>query len=115
MRKDRETELALLKKRIQKFGINPPDTARFLRENVQNFTAAELRLMSKKIVYDSIVYYTQESADFMETAETMDDWITFLSVVKWFGDQAFSYLMTIYTGPAGEAILTPPQRSLRSN
>ena len=106
VRKDRETELALLKKRIQKFGINP-DTARFLRENVQNFTAAELRLMSKKIVYDSIVYYTQESADFMETAQTMDDWITFLSVVKWFGDQAFSYLMTIYTGPAGEAILTP--------
>jgi len=106
VRQDRETELALLKKRIQKFGINP-DTARFLRENVQNFTAAELRLMSKKIVYDSIVYYTQESADFMETAQTMDDWITFLSVVKWFGDQAFSYLMTIYTGPAGEAILTP--------
>ncbi|MCM2466908.1 hypothetical protein DIC75_11440 [Methanoculleus sp. CWC-02] len=106
VRKDRETELANLKKRIQKFGINP-DTARFLRENVQNFTAAELRLMSKKIVYDSIVYYTQESADFMETAQTMDDWITFLSVVKWFGDQAFSYLMTIYTGPAGEAILTP--------
>ncbi|MDN7012525.1 hypothetical protein FGW20_05615 [Methanoculleus sp. FWC-SCC3] len=106
VRKDRETELANLKKRIQKFGINP-DTARFLRENVQNFTAAELRLMSKKIVYDSIVYYTQESADFMETAETMDDWISFLSVVKWFGDQAFSYLMTVYTGPAGEAILTP--------
>ncbi|KAF5087194.1 hypothetical protein DSECCO2_51180 [anaerobic digester metagenome] len=106
VRKDRETELANLKKRIQKFGINP-DTARFLRENVQNFNAAELRLMSKKIVYDSIVYYTQESADFMETADTMDDWITFLSVVKWFGDQAFSYLMTIYTGPAGEAILTP--------
>ncbi|MDK2916056.1 MAG: hypothetical protein PWR25_613 [Euryarchaeota archaeon] len=106
VRKDRETELALLKKRIQKFGINP-ETARFLRENVQNFTAAELRLMSKKIVYDSIVYYTQESADFMETADTMDDWITFLSVVKWFGDQAFSYLMTVYTGPAGEAILTP--------
>ncbi|PKL62347.1 MAG: hypothetical protein CVV31_06570 [Methanomicrobiales archaeon HGW-Methanomicrobiales-2] len=106
VRKDRETELANLKKRIQKFGINP-DTARFLRENVQNFTAAELRLMSKKIVYDSIVYYTQESADFMETADTMDDWITFLSIVKWFGDQAFSYLMTVYTGPAGEAILTP--------
>ncbi len=106
VRKDRETELALLKMRIQKFGINP-DTARFLRENVQNFTAAELRLMSKKIVYDSIVYYTQESADFMETADTMDNWITFLSVVKWFGDQAFTYLATIYTGPAGEAILTP--------
>ena len=63
--------------------------------------------MSKKIVYDSIVYYTQESADFMETAQTMDDWITFLSVVKWFGDQAFSYLATVYTGAAGEAILTP--------
>lgn len=106
VRKDRETELANLKKRIQKFGINP-DTARFLRENVQNFTAAELRLMSKKIVYDSMVYYTQESADFMETAQTMDDWITFLSVVKWFGDQAFSYLATVYTGAAGEAILTP--------
>lgn len=106
VRKDRETELANLKERIQKFGINP-DTARFLRENVHELSAAEIRLLSKKIVYDSIVYYTQESADFMETADTMDSWINYLSIVKWFGDQAFSYLMTIYTGPAGEAILTP--------
>lgn len=53
------------------------------------------------------MYYTQESADFMETADTMDSWINYLSIVKWFGDQAFSYLMTIYTGPAGEAIITP--------
>jgi hypothetical protein len=106
VRSDRETELALLKKRIQKFGINA-DVARFLRENVKDLSAAELRLMSKKIVYDSIVYYTQESADFMQTSESMDSWITYLSIVKWFGDQAFSYLATIYTGPAGEAILTP--------
>lgn len=106
VRKDRETELALLKKRIQKFGINA-DVARFLRENVHNLSAAEIRLISKKIVYDSIVYYTQESADFMQTSASMDSWITYLSIVKWFGDQAFSYLATIYTGPAGEAILTP--------
>ena len=106
VRSDRETELALLKKRIRKFGINA-DVALFLRENVKTLSAAELRLLSKKIVYDSIVYYQQESVEFMQTSESMDSWITYLSIVKWFGDQAFSYLMTVYTGPAGEAILSP--------
>jgi hypothetical protein len=106
VRNDRETELALLKERIQKFGINA-DVARFLRENAKDLSADELRLISKKIVYDSIVYHTQEAAEFTQTADSMDSWITYLSIVKWFGDQAFSYLATVYTGPAGEAILTP--------
>ncbi len=106
VRSDRETELALLKKRIRKFGINT-DVAMFLRENVRNLSADELRLLSKKIVYDSVVYYQQESVEFMQTSESMDSWVTYLSIIKWFGDQAFSYLMTVYTGPAGEAILSP--------
>ncbi len=106
VRKDRETELENLKRRIRKFGINA-GVARFLRENADNLSADELRLLSKKIVYDSIVYYTQESADFMQTADSMDDWVTYLSIIKWVGDQAFSYLATVYTGAAGEAILTP--------
>lgn len=106
IKNNRKTELKLLKKRVQKFGINS-DVALFLRENADNLSADELRLISKKIVYDSIIYYTQESADFNETAGSMDDWINYLSVVKWIGDQAFSYLATIYTGPGGEAILTP--------
>jgi len=106
VRSDRETELALLKKRVLKFGINA-DVARFIRENVDTLSATELRLLSKKIVYDAIVYYEQESVEFMQTAESMDSWITYLSIIKWFGDQAFSYLATVYTGPAGEAVLSP--------
>ncbi|ADN36871.1 conserved hypothetical protein [Methanolacinia petrolearia DSM 11571] len=106
VRSDRERELELLKRRVQKFGMSP-EVARFLRENAGSLSAAQIRLISKKIVYDSIVYYTQESADFMQTADSMNEWINYLTVVKWFGDQAFSYLATIYFGPAAEAILTP--------
>lgn len=106
VRSDRERELELLKIRVQKFGMNA-DVARFLRENAENLSADQIRLISKKIVYDSIAYYTKESADFTQTAASMNDWVNYLSVVKWFGDQAFSYLATIYFGPAAEAILTP--------
>lgn len=103
---DWEKEFELLKRRVKKFGINQ-EAANFIRANGKKLSVDELRLLSKKIIYDSIKYYTKEGEEFLATAQTFDNLIDLFSVLKWMGDQAFSYLATLYTGPVGDAILTP--------
>ncbi len=103
---DWNKEYELLKTRIKRYGISS-EVAMILRQHSRKMSTAELRLISKKIIMDAIEYYTQEGKEFNEIADSMEKWEDFLGVLKWFGDQAFSYLMTVYTGPVGEAVITP--------
>lgn len=101
-----DKEYSLLKRRIQKFGMSQ-EASDYLRSRGRNLSTNELRLLSKKIIYDSVAYYTKEGQEFTATADSMDEMINDLSLVKWIGDQAFSFLATLYATPAGEAILSP--------
>ena len=70
-------------------------------------SVAELRLIRKQVIDKHVTYWTkQNEADFKEVAY-YDNLINMLEWAKFFGDCAFSYLMTVFTGPVAEAIITP--------
>ncbi len=91
---------------VQYYGLSA-ETAASVREMAKNRSTEELRLLTKMILMESMNYYTAENADFQRIGDQMAFLEDSFSVIKWFGDQAFSYLMTVATGPLGEAILVP--------
>jgi hypothetical protein len=73
----------------------------------QNMSTKELRLVTYRICNDAVIYYTQDAAEYKKTAAELDTMLTCAEWMKWFGDQAFSYLMTTYYGNTADAILSP--------
>ncbi|KUO60018.1 MAG: hypothetical protein APF84_13350 [Gracilibacter sp. BRH_c7a] len=106
---ERKEELRLLLKRIRRY--MPPeewhDILAKIKPDLDKRSAEELRLLSKSVIYTAQARLLSEAAAQTNWAETLDWCIGALSVIKWVGDQAFSYLATVYTGPAGDAILSP--------
>lgn len=107
--KEKQQELEMLLDRIKRY--MPPeqwtDVIRNLKENYDNLSAKEIRLLNRSL-YDTaarkMLDEAQENIDFAETL----DWVIWgLEWVKWVGDQAFSYVAAAYTGPVGEALLSP--------
>ena len=68
--------------------------------------------LSKSIIYTAQDRLLSEASAQIEWANTLDWMIYGLEWVKWFGDQAFAYLAVVYTGPVGEAILSPAKEIL---
>jgi len=103
---ERARELAKMKNIIGKVGGISSNVAMQLRKNGSKLSAAELRLINKQICLEAIDYYTKDAQDLIQTANTLESLEYWADWIKWLGDQAFSYLMTVYTG-SGEIILTP--------
>ncbi|MGI6549785.1 MAG: hypothetical protein ACOX4Q_07055 [Syntrophomonadales bacterium] len=102
-----EEEFAKMKRIVNRVGGISPDIARVLRENGQKMSTAELRLINKRICQDAIAYYTQDASEYVEIADELDKMIYYAEWIKWFGDQAFSYLISTYYGGTADAILSP--------
>ncbi|MDD4680079.1 MAG: hypothetical protein PHP79_04200, partial [Clostridia bacterium] len=96
-----------MKKVVGKVGGISPEIARLLRENGKKMSTAELRLVTKRICHDAMVYYTQDAAEYEKIAAELDNMIYYAEWLKWFGDQAFSYLVSTYYGNTADAILSP--------
>ncbi len=78
-----------------------------INDNKESLSIAELRLMRHALWYEARALLTAEAAGYQREA-LMYEWAEWgASWVEWVGNQAFSYLMTVYTGPIGEAIITP--------
>ncbi|NCC87163.1 MAG: hypothetical protein EOM05_04770 [Clostridia bacterium] len=103
---ERAKELEKMKNIISKVGGISNNVAMQLRKNRDKLSAAELRIINKQICQDAIDYYTKDAQDLIQTANTLESLEYWADWIKWLGDQAFSYLMTVYTG-SGEIILTP--------
>jgi hypothetical protein len=69
--------------------------------------ATHLRAMNKQFIEDYMVYVTKLQEDSYSELNTYE-WIVYgLEWVKFIGDCAFSVVMVAYTGPVGEAVLSP--------
>jgi len=102
-----EEEFAKMKRIVNRVGGISPEIARVLRENGQKMSTAELRLINKRICQDAIAYYTKDASEYVEIADELDKMIYYAEWIKWFGDQAFSYLISTYYGSTADAILSP--------
>lgn len=96
-----------MKKVVSKVGGISPEIAKMLRENGKKMSTAELRLVTRKICHDAIIYYTKDAAEYEQIAAELDDMIFYAEWIKWFGDQAFSYLISTYYGSTADALLSP--------
>jgi len=96
-----------MKKVVSKVGGISPEIARLLRENGKNMSTAELRLVTRKICHDAIVYYTKDATEYEKIAAELGNMLYYAEWLKWFGDQAFSYLISTYYGDTADAILSP--------
>ena len=96
-----------MKKVVSKVGGISPEIAKMLRENGKKMSTAELRLVTRKICHDAIIYYTKDAAEYEKIAAELDNMLYYAEWLKWFGDQAFSYLISTYYGDTADAILSP--------
>lgn len=103
---ERAAELAKMRRIINNVGGISTKVAMQLRKNGSKLSAAELRLINKQICEEAIDYYTKDANELIKTANKLENLEYWADWIKWLGDQAFSYLMTIYAGN-GEIILTP--------
>ena len=103
---ERARELAKMKRIIGRVGGIGKNVAMQLRKNGSKLSAAELRLINKQICQEAIDYYTKDAQELIATGKTLESLEYWADWIKWLGDQAFSYLMSVYTG-SGEIILTP--------
>lgn len=107
--KARDEEFKLLLLRVREY--MPPDEwsdiLGKIKEQQNALSVTEMRLMSKSIIRMAQKRWGRISEAERAWADQLD-WIIYgLEWVKWFGDQAFAYIATVYTGPVGEALLSP--------
>ncbi len=98
---------AHMKKVVSKVGGISPKLAKMLRENGKKMSTAELRLVTFRICKDAVTYYTRDAAEYEKIAAELDNMLYYAEWLKWFGDQAFSYLISKYYGNTADALLSP--------
>ena len=101
----RNKELDKMRDIVRKLGLSPK-TARFIRENIDTLSAKEIRLINRQICQEARDYFSKDAEELQKIANKLENLEYWFDWIKWLGDQAFSYLMTIYAG-SGEIILTP--------
>lgn len=83
------------------------DILKNIEDNKQRLSSEQLRLMRRSI-YETARDKLVAEAQGYQTIANVCEWTEWgLEGVKWVGDQAFSYLMAVYTGPVGEAFIVP--------
>jgi hypothetical protein len=83
------------------------DILRNIEDNKNRLSIEQLRLMRRSIYETARDQLTAEAQGYQSIANICE-WTEWgLEGVKWLGDQAFSYLMAVYTGPVGEAFIVP--------
>ena len=114
MEKEWQKEYDKLKERIQKYST--PENKSKWEEKLQSLvgeakpSVEELRLTSKYVVMQYMRYWTIEAEKHLDEAKMYDKIVDYLEWAKFFGDCAFSYIITAYAGtaaPVVDAIVSP--------
>ena len=114
MEKEWQKEYDKLKERIEKYST--PENKSKWEEKLNSLvgeakpSVEELRLTSKYVVMQYMRYWTVEAEKHLDEAKMYDKIVDYLEWVKFFGDCAFSYIITAYAGtaaPVVEAIVSP--------
>ena len=107
--KAKQDELDLLLKRIKRY-MPPEDWSgviSHIKENYDRMSPKEIRLLNRSLYEITARKLLDEARSEIDYANALD-WVVWgLEWVKWVGDQAFAYLAFTYTGPLGEAVLSP--------
>ena len=114
MEKEWQKEYDKLKERIQKY--TTPENKSKWEEKLYSLvgeakpSVEELRLTSKYVVMQYMRYWTVEAEKHLDDAKMYDKIVDYLEWAKFFGDCAFSYIITAYAGtaaPVVDAIVSP--------
>ncbi len=106
-----DKEYEKLKERIRKFSFEEDkeywiqkldDLALEPRVSIE-----ELRLVSKCLVRRYMTYWTRQRNADMRDVKFYDFMVSSLEWAKFFGDCAFSLLITVYAGPLADAVISP--------
>ncbi|MBR4183671.1 MAG: hypothetical protein IKQ56_07615, partial [Lachnospiraceae bacterium] len=106
-----DEEYKKLKERIEKFSL--PEERQKWEERLDELvldprsSTAQLRLTSKLLVRNYMRYWLVEGVAARNEAELYDGIISQLEWLKFFGDCAFSVLVSLYAGPVAEAVISP--------
>lgn len=106
-----ETEYKKLRERIEKYSL--PENRDYWLKKLEDVatdprsSTVELRLTSKYVIRQYMRYWTIESMRYRDDAANYDVIISWLEWAKFFGDCAFSLLVSMYAGPVAEAIISP--------
>lgn len=106
-----DAEYKKLKERIEKYSL-PEDKEMWLKKMDDlalepRSSTQQLRLTSKIIVRNYMRYWLIEGQKYRIDAEIYDSIVSQLEWLKFFGDCAFSLLVTAYAGPVAEALISP--------
>ncbi len=103
-----QAEVDKLKKTVAWFGLgNAPWSKEFIA-NIRHRTPNEISMARYRIIQEAVEYYSREKVEMDELGKKLDRCIMALEIAKWMGDQAFSYLVTVYAGgPFADGVLSP--------
>ena len=106
-----EEEYKKLRERIEKYSL-PAEKDKWLHKLEllalePRCSTVQLRLVSKAIIRNYMRYWLIESTAQRNEAEIYDTIVSQLEWVKFFGDCAFSLLVSAYAGPVAEAVISP--------
>lgn len=104
-----EKELKNLKKDIQYFGLSKNEQIARAVRGARSLSADEICMLRRAIILEAMAYYTKEGQYFQSLEDSLRRYEFAFSVVKWIGDQAFTYVVISYCGgnPYPEAFITP--------
>ena len=106
-----DKEYEKLKERIRKFSFE--EDKEYWIEKLDSLaleprvSIEELRLASKCLVRKYMTYWTRQRNADMRDVKFYDFMVSSLEWAKFFGDCAFSLLVTVYAGPLADAVLSP--------
>lgn len=104
---DRKKEIELLKRTIQRYGINGDSSVRAMIKTIEFQPVSMIKQMRQILLLEAIEYYTKDAEFWNGYADKIDNVLTACEVMKFFGDQAFSYVIKATMGEVAEMLLTP--------
>lgn len=106
-----DKEYEKLKERIRKFSFEEDKEYWIQKLDDLAFeprvSIEELRLVSKCLVRRYMTYWTRQRNADMRDVKFYDFMVSSLEWAKFFGDCAFSLLITVYAGPLADAVISP--------
>ncbi|MBQ4381245.1 MAG: hypothetical protein II794_00740 [Oscillospiraceae bacterium] len=101
-------EYQKLRLTIERFGLPSDPTIRAFVRNPRLRSANELQMVRRMILQDAVNYYSKEHREYMALDKEIGKLEMGANIIKWIGDQAFSYLIEVYGGgPVVEAFASP--------
>ncbi|MBQ7172992.1 MAG: hypothetical protein IJR88_02605 [Clostridia bacterium] len=109
---ERNKEIALLKRAIERYGLHNDAQATSLVDNLEELPASVIKQMRAQVLRCAIEYYSEEARKEANFANYMSVGMYSCMFFDWLGQQAFSYILKVYVGDVGEMLITPLKNAI---